>query len=1063
LECTSVCLDNGLKLSIYNVLSGAKDFSFNNKSGLLLSSLRSNSEIFESSDVISKLNFSNMDSPITTSNNFVISTSSNNLHFTNKTVADIPDTLTFLKVSDYLHIKNNRNFYLTHNPTDDTLSFIPKIISDSNLQKFDYNLNDNLLYLYPYGYNRSKIVVSTNPLSVSSYNYNTFSSNSSLYILKMYAFTDALNNYGLLETSVVTYENNPITSTESLKRIDDLEYKQNYLVIFPYEYKTDNGYPLYINGLKNYQTPEYAYSKGSETYLNNSSTRRDYDKIFTGSNQYGGNDNVFLGYRGKTSEQIFDPNKNTKFFYPFNAPRIYIGDSGLIEDGAKSGEIPFDSDKVFVNNIDYSEFLATSSTIKKFDGTWACSWLSGNHLGDSIWMDRFYNSAYYTLDQAISAGNVVYNPKHRNISTNMWDDISTMYFEPGIRYSYMRIGQYDVDDYIKSFDFDPSMELGGKILHIKKWNSDPLLDETPYKHDGLVFYNNFDNFKGDYWVMDGENHAVFSSDNILLNDTEFTTSLWVNVDDWSDIQGEQIFGNYYNGGYGFVNSSAYPSPLFTIVENTAGKISTYNYRMLEIDEVMFEPLDDQENRIIQKLPNFDYWVFDCINLIGRRYDIEGKLLDVIPTSDISPTLSTITQVKIDSAQSLYLYDKDNHNILVLDSDGNYTNTRSITGNSFQIDLNDNLIDCYGSFADIDSSNNLWEIVGGNLYKNKQIYGNVGLVQEILFDALDNLWILHGQDTVSKLNTSIDAFTFSLRIGTRSSLPEDPCVLASIPDKFRTIDFLKVPNGKISEDLAVIVDNFDNEIYIINQNGDMLSKMNLRDGKDSGDFKYYAEGDFTGYQYLRKYGYSDKSLAWKFKISKLDGTDNRNITLKHTAKNLYKGWHMFTFAFDTLKGEASYYIDSILVDSVKFDKYIYKLAFSYRSPLLLGANTVKNKILNDVIRINNSYKFIGKVSDLRIYSKALTSNQIRALYFTFPYSVKPIPLHWNMPTGERNFIECVDKWYKMQLTGLKSRHFNINIHNMEVDNSLKLIIEESLKNVVKKIIPSYSGLNKIEWV
>ena len=51
---------------------------------------------------------------------------------------------------------------------------------------------------------------------------------------------------------------------------------------------------------------------------------------------------------------------------------------------------------------------------------------------------------------------------------------------------------------------------------------------------------------------------------------------------------------------------------------------------------------------------------------------------------------------------------------------------------------------------------------------------------------------------------------------------------------------------------------------------------------------------------------------------------------------------------------------------------------------------------------------------------------------------------------------------MQITGSKSKAFNIKLHNIPVDDSLKAIIENSLKNVVKKIIPSYTFLNKIEW-
>ena len=51
---------------------------------------------------------------------------------------------------------------------------------------------------------------------------------------------------------------------------------------------------------------------------------------------------------------------------------------------------------------------------------------------------------------------------------------------------------------------------------------------------------------------------------------------------------------------------------------------------------------------------------------------------------------------------------------------------------------------------------------------------------------------------------------------------------------------------------------------------------------------------------------------------------------------------------------------------------------------------------------------------------------------------------------------------MQITGSKSKFFNLKIHNLKADNTVKAIVEESIRNVVKKIIPFYTGLNQILW-
>ena len=1062
----SICLDNGLKFNIYPILSSAKDFSFNKKTGIFLTNFYSVSDVYDSSVSPFTNTFTEIHSPITDIRGFVISPSSN-LSITTKTDAIISDVLIFTKTENYLYIRSATNFYLTFNPVDNSLSFKAKIIPDSVSQKFEYIINDSCILLFPYGYNLQNIVISTNPLSVSSYNTQTFYSNISSYYFGLYSVSTSTLESKPLNSFISKYDNNPIDNLDPLKNNVDIEaetYTQNHTIMYPYEYRIDGKYPLYSHGLKNYQTPEYDYSNAEQNYTNNSWVRREYDQIFAGTNQYEGFENVFLGYRGKTQKTVFYRDKLNDFFYPIMAPRVSIHNSGLIEDGARAGEIPFESDRLYINKIDYSELLPSNPSVEsitRFDGTWACSWLSGNSLGDSIWLDRYYNSAYYTLDQALSAETKVYNPKLVDIDTNVWDEISQTYLESGVRYSYYRVGLQTLTDYVSAYDFDFNNTKGSKLLHINKWNSNPLKDESSYKNDGVLFYNTPDNLKTTHLVMDGSNHGLFSTNDTLLNNSKFTASLWVNVNDWTNIQGEQIFGNYYNSGYGLINNASLTAPTFTVSENVNGKFNSFNYRFLKINTVDISNLAAQENKIIQKLPNFDYWVFDCVNLVGRRYDIEGKFLSITDNTVLSSYISQIIQVETDSLQNLYLSDTSKNAVIKLDSNGGFLDFYTLTGSSFQIDLNDLFIDCYGTFSIIDNTNSLWEIVGGNLYKNKQIYGNIGQVQQISFDALDNLWILHGQDTVSKLNTITNTFEFSLRIGSRSSLPEDPCILATLPPSFRTIDFLKTPDTG-NNDVAIIVDIFDNEVYILDQLGNMTSRLNLKSFVLDANFQFYAQGDFTGYQHLRKYGSTNKTMSWNFKISKSSSIAPEYHSLSYPTNNLYKGWHMFSFVFDSNKGLAEYYIDSILVDSIQFATDVYNIQFDYKSSLLLGAANIKNKVLNDVIGIQNGYKFVGSVSDIRLYSKPLSQNQLRAIYHTSPFSYQLRDFYWNMPTGERTFVECVNQWYKMQITGSKSKFFNLKLHNLDIDDSLKIIIEDSIKNVVKKIIPCYTELNQIIW-
>ena len=80
-------------------------------------------------------------------------------------------------------------------------------------------------------------------------------------------------------------------------------------------------------------------------------------------------------------------------------------------------------------------------------------------------------------------------------------------------------------------------------------------------------------------------------------------------------------------------------------------------------------------------------------------------------------------------------------------------------------------------------------------------------------------------------------------------------------------FLRIPknsNGDI-HDVAVIIDIFEKQCYIMDQKGKLLNKIPLMAFTENPNFQFYAEGDFTGYQYLRKFESSGSYFSWKFKL------------------------------------------------------------------------------------------------------------------------------------------------------------------------------------------------------
>jgi hypothetical protein len=50
-----------------------------------------------------------------------------------------------------------------------------------------------------------------------------------------------------------------------------------------------------------------------------------------------------------------------------------------------------------------------------------------------------------------------------------------------------------------------------------------------------------------------------------------------------------------------------------------------------------------------------------------------------------------------------------------------------------------------------------------------------------------------------------------------------------------------------------------------------------------------------------------------------------------------------------------------------------------------------------------------------------------------------------------------------MPGSKSNYYNINIHNFEVSDDLKKVVETAIRNNIETISPSNTYLNKINWL
>jgi hypothetical protein len=183
-------------------------------------------------------------------------------------------------------------------------------------------------------------------------------------------------------------------------------------------------------------------------------------------------------------------------------------------------------------------------------------------------------------------------------------------------------------------------------------------------------------------------------------------------------------------------------------------------------------------------------------------------------------------------------------------------------------------------------------------------------------------------------------------------------------------------------------------------------------------------------------------------------------MSYNVSNLSKGWHHFAFTFNYKTG-ATYYIDSIPVNNISFDKNNY-ISYDLNTFLILGATTVKNTILNNILNVNEGYKYVGSVGDLKMYNITLNQNDIEELYYSSIFAPKIKTLKWNMKVGTRNYIEEINQWFQFQLPTNKSKYYNINVHNLNLDDNIKKNIELAINKIIGKLSPAHTELNKINW-
>lgn len=524
---------------------------------------------------------------------------------------DYLGALSFAKDSqtDYLGDLSPQIFYYVYDRESDVIVFLK-------------NVNDIAKYVV---YNAQvQSIALGDPLTAADIPYITRA------IFRCTPRPDSSNNTNLYD-SWVSYDKNLKTNTQDINLFRSYQsVPGNLLLNNEYYSVTGSNLPVNVLSLKNTSTPENHQTRGNpfqrnrSRYLGESEVEmREYKRLFTGSNQLYGNDNITLGYEGYTTDIILKKDKITYFHIPQNIYpyiQININDSGLIEAGAIPGDHPLKSDKIFKKLGSYKYTSNFGNVVDEATGNFLCSWLSGNWDINvkPIWVDRYYNPSQISFFTALSA-DPFQHIKYTTVSdclfsevkdilgrVDVFDKPSDLVFEPGAYYAYYHFGPSQVEKYLTSLD---SQQIQKNFNTFLQLNDLPVL---PY------------NTQPDEYVFDGTRYTITDSLSSIEKSGEFTLSFWAKSDDWSKPFGDLIIGNYANDGFGIFNENV-TTPLLYVNSLTGAYVLNTDLKLIKT--IIYDK--EAEATAVIKLDNItNYYVMFNTGFIKKFNPADAEIQNV---------------------------------------------------------------------------------------------------------------------------------------------------------------------------------------------------------------------------------------------------------------------------------------------------------------------------------------------------------------------------------------------------------------------------------------------------
>lgn len=681
--------------------------------------------------------------------------------------------------------------------------------------------------------------------------------------------------------------------------------------------------------------------------------------------------------------------------------------------------------------------------------------IDGTQDTTPVWMDRWYDPGLLDSTHSLFAS-----------STNaIYDVPSVLSFDPGVWYRYDHVGNNTNASFVDV--------LCGLQVHIDDW------DMVSVDKSGNGNNATLQNFASSM-ISNGVNPLEVKNDTSLkLNGinqyaeilystsfnkkTDMSCNVWIKSVNWQNPATHHYISNGLRGGWNIGVNNGFFTP-FGVLVDADGDIVFNNQTDNFYTDIHMPGTPAPVAFLVDS--ELYTWVLDNGQYQGSKHlykiDYNGNV-DSFVIFDAGIELKDIA---IDANNWVWVA-SDQLYASAFDTFGQLMSTSTINGSKLVCNLN-GLTAFNAKDADVFDNDIYWTIDSiGNVY-----YSILGETTLALSGASatnvkcskDYAWVLFDIDKIARFDKSViqltDEITFVQSIST--TIPDTPYTAISGRNLYFTNEFTGVAN----HDYVWILQPNTEYLYKYDTSLNLQQKVNttyIKNGIQSNAII----GDSSGYHWHRSYNYTTLAVSGtpQIEASIYLGTGNPVLTgqkyktILPVSALTTNDWHMFTTTIDSSNNTIQLYVDTRLRDTVSIP-ISSEVFYKYETPLLLGSNIGRIQTLDDELNKIKRIYHTGELDDLRIYTHPLNIDDIRHLYFT-KYNFKD--LIWDIPTGYQSYVEEIVRFFKFKMPGQKSQFYNIRLKGMQIeDTNVRKLIEDIIKDSIKKIEPLYTSLYRIIW-